>query len=101
MTVMKSLEDIIRSHGVLRMVIVLLKIVLYSLLSRIKTAEYAVFNNFRSGPSFGENDLYIWPSLSNLFSGNSVLSYEKRIRETGNGYLMEGLVEECEVFQII
>ena len=38
------------------------------ILSRIKTAEYAVYNHSLSGPSFGANDLNIWPSYLRIWS---------------------------------
>jgi hypothetical protein len=49
--------------------------------------------------SFAEHCLDVWPGHS--YNSKSLNSYENPIRETGNGYLPGGSVEECEVFQII
>ena len=71
------------------------------ILSRIKeeSAEYSIYNNKSCGPSFGKNDLDIWPDFD--YDGNNLNSYKKPVRETGNGHLVNEFVGECEVFQII
>ena len=71
------------------------------ILSRVKYEKRAIYNDPDSGPIFGFGDLV---SLSLRFIINFGYdsrcikdSYEKRIRETENGFS----TEECEVFQII
>ncbi|GES99133.1 carbohydrate-binding module family 13 protein [Rhizophagus clarus] len=63
------------------------------ILSRVKDENYATYNYFDYGPSFGNGDLD--------FSGNhgscSDCDYEKQIRETNDDFF----VEEYEVFQIM
>ena len=67
-------------------------------LSRVKDENKAIYNNLSYGPSFGEDDLYVWSenNYNTYFCKCKKASYEKPIKETGKFF-----IEECEVFQVI